>query len=172
MEAAEGFASHKNLSCWHSTDYPGQVGITTNKTLVFSLFLVCIDCVEKCKSKPKFLLNLFCFLSHFSKSGWQETNRRRKAIKHKCTGQQVGFYHFQLFFSFLVGSRYNKDLFYISPLYGKAFAKLEKIIFIDMDLDFYGEWLWRALKRSKACNETETELDWCWKVLHLFYTFV
>ena len=42
-------------------------------------------------------------------------------------------------FSFLVGSRYNKDLFYISPLYGKAFAKLEKIIFIDMDLDFYGE---------------------------------
>ena len=50
MEAAEGFASHKNLSCWHSTDYPGQGGITTNK--------VCIDCVEKCKSKPKFLLNL------------------------------------------------------------------------------------------------------------------
>jgi len=41
-------------------------------------------------------------------------------------------------------SKYNKDLFYISPLYGKAFTKLEKMIFIDMDLDFYGdiELLW------------------------------
>jgi len=36
-------------------------------------------------------------------------------------------------------SKYNKDLFYISPLYAKAFTKLEKIIFIDMDLDFYGD---------------------------------
>ena len=30
------------------------------------------------------------------------------------------------------------DLFYISPLYGKAFVKLDKIIFIDMDLEIYG----------------------------------
>ena len=41
--------------------------------------------------------------------------------------------------AYFLCSRYNKDLFYISPLYGKAFTKLEKIIFIDMDLDFYGE---------------------------------
>ena len=43
------------------------------------------------------------------------------------------------FLNNFVCCRYNKDLFYISPLYGKAFTKLEKIIFIDMDLDFYGE---------------------------------
>ena len=34
--------------------------------------------------------------------------------------------------------RYMKDLFYISPLYPKAFSSLDRMVFIDMDIDFYG----------------------------------
>jgi hypothetical protein len=37
------------------------------------------------------------------------------------------------------GEKYTMDLFYISPLYGKAFAGLDRILFIDTDMDFYGD---------------------------------
>ena len=63
-----------------------------------------------------------------------------KRLNTNVPDSKWDFTIFSFFSAFFVGSRYNKDLFYISPLYGKAFAKLEKIIFIDMDLDFYGEW--------------------------------
>ena len=74
----EVVASRALLSCRHPTDYSGQIGIT-----------LCFGFDDTNLSKSLLFITSRC--DHKNGPGGQGADRGSQALKHECSGQQVGF---------------------------------------------------------------------------------